>query len=1077
MFRARSLSCDPPIDLTKMEIPDDEYYQQTERLDYFYRLVKEQLLKYQSPTIGLFPIETIGRSNCSNVRDCVYTAVSVWALALAYRKIDDDYGRTYELEQSAVKCMRGILYCYMRQADKVEQFKTNQSEDRALHSSYHVMSGNTLPESEHHLQIDAVSLYLLYMVQMISSGVQIIYTLDEVAFVQNLVYYVERAYRTPDFGMWGRGNKYNTGKCEVNASSIGMAKAALEATNGFNLFGREGASWSVLYVDPDAHGRNRTILESLLPRESSSKNTDASLIPTCSFPAFAVDNQELKTVTLEKVTRKLKGNYGFRRFLRDGYGTVVEDQNRPYYKPAELKSFDSIECEWPMFFAYMIIDGVFKGDDTQVAEYYNLLRPLMLQRPSGLSQMPKYYYVTRDHIESERKRAHSQIRLPSAQGQGSNIFLWGQSLYIIACLLMEKLLDKSELDPIGRYLDISKRGRSSQINTKYSAFEGTPKDMTVQMAFIAESTRLQATLATYGIQSQTPTQVEPIQIWPHNELIKAYKYIGHSKKLNLTGRPSRPFGSIGTSKIYRILGRTVLCYPLQFDLTDFYMYQDMSLLVDDIKGLVAFVRKSWKMSGRPTFCILIKEEHFSGSQASEMLDMLVMFKMGDCNGIRVRVDRLQTLISQSFVEHLDFQVPDGCAAQLLFSPMTELNVDILPMNRSRRPSTPGPREEGQWTEQDLQELHHKPSWEIIDHIRQFEALNWQSHVLTLLLEREGPNFLTDNGTVEERMNRVYAKAGIRKDWATVRYCASIMRKVIDSLAPSITTLLVRGKVITVGVFRQDERIITRPTTPAEITQIIYGMCQSHDIREAVIQQEMIIALAKLIPVKPQLFDGMLKIRVGWLLHAMRNELKLAWNDNEPLYCLSPHRLHELLQHVLGTKMEHLSNRTWLQRRQFDGALNRTPPKFYDKVWDILDRTPEGMQIADSYLPQQPTLSDMTQTDLNFALRVEQMFSAIAHPEYRQLMVELLTVISVILQRNPELEFKNMVHMDSIIKEAYGHFKEYQKSKNLPYDMDSAFYNIPPAGPHGTTSYLAKVVAVHLLDESPSSFDAQPCQVS
>ena len=46
---------------------------------------------------------------------------------------------------------------------------------------------------------------------------QIIYTLDEVSFVQNLVYYVERVYRTPDFGMWGRGSKYNTGKCEVNA--------------------------------------------------------------------------------------------------------------------------------------------------------------------------------------------------------------------------------------------------------------------------------------------------------------------------------------------------------------------------------------------------------------------------------------------------------------------------------------------------------------------------------------------------------------------------------------------------------------------------------------------------------------------------------------------------------------------------------------------------------------------------------------------------------------------------------------------------------------------------------------------
>jgi phosphorylase kinase alpha/beta subunit len=35
------------------------------------------------------------------------------------RRIDDDKGRTYELEQSAVKCMRGILFCYMRQSHKV----------------------------------------------------------------------------------------------------------------------------------------------------------------------------------------------------------------------------------------------------------------------------------------------------------------------------------------------------------------------------------------------------------------------------------------------------------------------------------------------------------------------------------------------------------------------------------------------------------------------------------------------------------------------------------------------------------------------------------------------------------------------------------------------------------------------------------------------------------------------------------------------------------------------------------------------------------------------------------------------
>lgn len=111
---------------------------------------------------------------------------------------------------------------------------------------------------------------------MISSGLQIVYTQDEVAFVQNLVYYVERAYRTPDYGMWERGSRYNDGTPEIHASSIGIAKSALEAINGCNLFGEKGASWSVIYVDIDAHNRNRSIFETMLPRESSSKVSDCT---------------------------------------------------------------------------------------------------------------------------------------------------------------------------------------------------------------------------------------------------------------------------------------------------------------------------------------------------------------------------------------------------------------------------------------------------------------------------------------------------------------------------------------------------------------------------------------------------------------------------------------------------------------------------------------------------------------------------------------------------------------------------------------------------------------------------------
>lgn len=70
------------------------------------------------------------------------------------------------------------------------------------------------------------------------SGLQIVRNFDEVAFIQNLVYYIEIGYRTPDFGIWERGDKTNQGIRELNASSIGMVKAALQALNDVgDLFG------------------------------------------------------------------------------------------------------------------------------------------------------------------------------------------------------------------------------------------------------------------------------------------------------------------------------------------------------------------------------------------------------------------------------------------------------------------------------------------------------------------------------------------------------------------------------------------------------------------------------------------------------------------------------------------------------------------------------------------------------------------------------------------------------------------------------------------------------------------------
>lgn len=112
-----------------------------------------------------------------------------------------------------------------------------------------------------HLQIDAISLYLLILAQMTASGLQIIFNLDEVAFVQNLVFYIECAYCTPDYGIWERGDKTNHGLPELNASSIGMAKAALEAMNELDLFGARGGPYSVIHVLADEAQKCQAVLQ------------------------------------------------------------------------------------------------------------------------------------------------------------------------------------------------------------------------------------------------------------------------------------------------------------------------------------------------------------------------------------------------------------------------------------------------------------------------------------------------------------------------------------------------------------------------------------------------------------------------------------------------------------------------------------------------------------------------------------------------------------------------------------------------------------------------------------------------
>ncbi|XP_077399572.1 phosphorylase b kinase regulatory subunit alpha, skeletal muscle isoform isoform X4 [Vanacampus margaritifer] len=609
------------------------------KLDNYARIVQQTILQHQDPVTGLLP----GSSEQPDawVRDNVYSIVSVWALSLAYRKNadrDEDKAKAYELEQSVVKLMRGVLQCIMRQLDKVEKFKYSCSTSDSLHAKYNTRTCATVVGDDQwgHLQVDATSLFLLFLAQMTASGLHIVYTQDEVDVVQNLMFYIEAAYKVADYGMWERGDKTNQGITEINASSIGTAKAALEALDELNLFGAKGGPGSVVHALADDIQHCQSILTSMLPRASVSKEVDAGVLAIISYPAFAVEDMNIVNMTKEEIISKLQGRFGCCRFLRDGHKTPKEDPNRLYYESAELKLFENIECEWPLFWTYLILDGIFINSPEQVQEYQDALEGILIKRKDGIRLLPELYSVPPDKVEEEYVNPHTVERIP----MGKCPLKWGQSLYILGKLLSEGFLAPGEIDPLNR------------------RFSTIPKpDVVVQVSILAETEEIKQLLQKHGINVETVADIHPIHVQPSRVLSHIYARLGRNPRLGLTGRPYRKIGVLGTSKFY-IIRNTIFSFTPQFlDHQQFYLALDNKMIVEMLRTEISYLSSRWRMTGRPTVTFpisqtMLTEDHSNLDPA--VLATLKKLQDGYYGGARIQTGKLSEFLTTSCFAHLSF---------------------------------------------------------------------------------------------------------------------------------------------------------------------------------------------------------------------------------------------------------------------------------------------------------------------------------------------------------------------------------------------------------------------------------------
>ncbi|KAL3218988.1 hypothetical protein MRX96_050580, partial [Rhipicephalus microplus] len=287
-------------------------------------------------------------------------------------------------------------------------------------------------------------------------------------------------------------------------------------------------------------------------------------------------------------------------------------------------------------------------------------------------------------------------------------------------------------------------------------------------------------------------------------------------------------------------------------------------------------------------------------------------------------------------------------------------------------------------------------------------------------------------TVRTLFENFYERACKEHHWGLVRHFAGAVGKWVEDLAKCVTDLLVCQKQVTVGIPPHGEQVITRPLSNKELRDIISDVYQG-DENMAMLTQELIAYLATFIQTDPHLFHEMLRLRVGLIIEVMASELSRAMGskdqDNfELLFNLSPYETQTLLRAIrerprAGGLPEHLGAEQ-LRRHQAHHC-----GCFRARIRDGRGRT--GSTALSRCLDPGPVPAlGSHQGDDSRGVQVRapgrDVLNRIPEPENRQLLVETLMVLSLVVENDSVDRFRNEpLDIEGIVRRAHALFIEYQ----------------------------------------------------
>lgn len=202
---------------------------------------------------------------------------------------------------------------------------------------------------------------------------------------------------------------------------------------------------------------------------------------------------------MQKVRVELERSNGYIRYSKDGLGTCVEDETRGHYEPHELRNFDKIECQWPVFDAQMLIASHFTGNRADLdyfrPRFRRHLGSTIFNKDSVF--FPTFYYVEEGSINDARD-CKSGVKMTAKLLKNHQ---WVQSMAVIAVLLDDGFIRPCDIDPLRTF---------DRVLDEFSH----QADNEIRVSLISENSKLRTMLSTFAVESETPQQLEPIVVWP-----------------------------------------------------------------------------------------------------------------------------------------------------------------------------------------------------------------------------------------------------------------------------------------------------------------------------------------------------------------------------------------------------------------------------------------------------------------------------------------------------------------------------------------------------------------------------------